>query len=195
MNSFFKRFNLKKNLMTSNYNNILYSRSVLYIFFFLSILNLYYLLANGLTGFIVLFFLVGFLTSFFSKNMIVIMCVALAVTNIFRNGTSMRSSEGFREGVTDSTSVESTEVSDSTITSLKSSDTDSKMKPLMDNSKDSKDPPTFTDSDIDRITKLTTQYEKLLDIQKKMKTSFQEFKEPFLDAKEAVASLKAALKQ
>ena len=192
MNSFFKRFNLKKNLMTSNYNNILYSRSVLYIFFFLSILNLYYLLANGLTGFIVLFFLVGFLTSFFSKNMIVIMCVALAVTNIFRNGTSMRSSEGFREGVTDSTSVEPPEVSDSTIESL---DTDSKMKPLMDNSQGTIDPPTFTDSDIDRITKLTTQYEKLLDIQKKMKTSFQEFKEPFLDAKEAVASLKAALKQ
>ena len=192
MNSFFKRFNLKKNLMTSNYNNILYSRSVLYIFFFLSILNLYYLLANGLTGFIVLFFLVGFLTSFFSKNMIVIMCVALAVTNIFRNGTSMRSSEGFREGVTDSTSVEPPEVSDSTIESL---DTDSKITPLMDNSQGTKDPPTLTDSDIERITKLTTQYEKLLDIQKKMKTGFEEFKEPFLDATEAISALKTALKQ
>ena len=192
MNSFLKKFNLKKNLMTSNYNNILYSRSVLYIFFFLSILNLYYLLANGLTGFIVLFFLVGFLTSFFSKNMIVIMCVALAVTNIFRNGTSMRSSEGFREGVTDSTSVEPPEVSDSTIESL---DTDSKMKPLMDNSQGTKDPQTFTDSDIERITKLTTQYEKLLDIQKKMKTGFEEFKEPFLDATEAISALKTALKQ
>ena len=192
MNSFFKRFNLKKNLMTSNYNNILYSRSVLYIFFFLSILNLYYLLANGLTGFIVLFFLVGFLTSFFSKNMIVIMCVALAVTNIFRNGTSLRSSEGFREGATDSTSVEPPEVSDSTVESL---DTDSKMKPLMDNSQGTKDPQTFTDSDIERITKLTTQYEKLLDIQKKMKTGFEEFKEPFLDATEAISALKTALKQ
>ena len=187
--NYFKKFNFKKNLITSNYNNILYSRTVLYIFFALSILNLYYLLVNGLTGYIVLFFLVGFLTSCFSKNMIVIMCVALAFTNIFRNGTSVRFNEGFIEGVTD-TSTDETENSSDPLSKMKSLMSDSNTK-----SYDSKEVPDFSDADIERMTKLTTQYEKLLDIQKRMKESFQDFKEPLLEAKTAVEGLKDALQR
>ena len=44
---------------------------------------------------VVIMVIVGLLTSFFSKNMVVIMCIALVVTNLLKYGTRLRS-EGFK---------------------------------------------------------------------------------------------------
>ena len=80
--------------MGNNFKFLLYNRIVLYFVFILAIGNLVYLgTSNDLTT-IGIFALVGFLTSFFSKNMIVILCIALVVSAISKYGTSIRVSEG-----------------------------------------------------------------------------------------------------
>jgi hypothetical protein len=45
---------------------------------------------------IVVFILVGILTSFFSKNMLIILFIALTVSNVVKYGTSIRQ-EGFED--------------------------------------------------------------------------------------------------
>ena len=46
---------------------------------------------------IAIFVLVGFMTTFFSKNMIVVLCIALVVTHILKFGIRTVISEGFEE--------------------------------------------------------------------------------------------------
>ena len=87
-----------KSKMGNNFKFLLYNRIVLYFVFILAIGNLVYLgTSNDLTT-IGIFALVGFLTSFFSKNMIVILCIALVVSTISKYGTSVGVSEGMKPG-------------------------------------------------------------------------------------------------
>jgi len=51
---------------------------------------------NDTTG-IVLMCIIGFLTSFFSKNMIVILCVVLTMTNLVKKGMKHVGYEGFED--------------------------------------------------------------------------------------------------
>lgn len=85
----------------TNFRPLLQSRLILYVLFFFSVVTL---LGYGMSGdflFAVIFLIVGFLTSFFSKNMIVILFLALAVTQIIRQGAQPRvsSSESLLEGM------------------------------------------------------------------------------------------------
>jgi len=48
---------------------------------------------------VAVFCLTGFVSSFFSKNMMVVLCIAMAVTNVLRFGSAR--SEGFAEGAKD----------------------------------------------------------------------------------------------
>lgn len=70
----------------TNFQPILQSRLVLYLLFFFSVVTLFGFALNGEFLFAIIFIIVGFLTSFFSKNMIVILFLALAVTNIIIQG-------------------------------------------------------------------------------------------------------------
>jgi len=106
---------------TFDFTNLLKSRVVLYIFFILSIAQLYTysVTADYLSA--VIFLLVGFLVSFFSKNMIVIMCFALSLSYMLKYGESIRNmQEGMTDTMTegnmseeDPTSTEIDETSDS----------------------------------------------------------------------------------
>jgi hypothetical protein len=73
---------------------ILHNRAVLYFVLFLAIANLLILAVGNEYKYISVFFLTGFVTSFFSKNMMVIMCIAMVITNILKFGTDV---EGFKE--------------------------------------------------------------------------------------------------
>ena len=53
--------------------------------------------SNNDTAGIVLMCIIGFLTTFFSKNMIVILCVALTMTNLVKRGMKQVGYEGFEE--------------------------------------------------------------------------------------------------
>jgi hypothetical protein len=93
---FLKKFNY-------NFNPILQNRFVLYFFFFLAFIELLYFLNIGDAMATVVLLLVGFLTSFFSKNMIVVILISLVVTNLIKFGIkrTMEGMEGNNESDTD----------------------------------------------------------------------------------------------
>ena len=88
---FIKSFNMK---------SLLHNKYVLYLIVLASILNIL-LLANGKDfNSVVIFIIVGFLTSFFSKNMIVILLIALLFTHGIKYGNKVIRKEGL-EGLED----------------------------------------------------------------------------------------------
>jgi hypothetical protein len=77
-------------------NGMLHNKVLLYVVFIFSLLNLFLFTNTGNYTSVVVFLLIGFLTSFFSKNMLVILLLSLILTNILKYGSSL--SEGFEEG-------------------------------------------------------------------------------------------------
>uniref|UniRef100_A0A6C0EAX5 Uncharacterized protein n=1 Tax=viral metagenome TaxID=1070528 RepID=A0A6C0EAX5_9ZZZZ len=69
-----------------NFNPILQNKFVLYFLFLLALVQIVYFLNIFDLRSVVFFLIVGFLASFFSKNMIVILFVTLALTNIMKYG-------------------------------------------------------------------------------------------------------------
>jgi len=86
-------FNYKSNI------SILYNKPLLYAFFIIALIQLVYLLQSGNFYFATILLLVGILTRYFSKNMLVIICVALAATNILMLGPNASKNivEGFED--------------------------------------------------------------------------------------------------
>ena len=74
-------------------NNILHNRFILYFILMVSILNIIGFTTSGNLLSPVIFVLVGFLTTFFSKNMLVVLIVPLLITNILNCG-NMSNAEG-----------------------------------------------------------------------------------------------------
>jgi len=83
--------------MKYNFNPVLQNQLVLYLFLFMTLTQVVLFVSNNDTTGIVLMGMVGFLTSFFSKNMIVILCVALTVTNLLKKGMKQIGYEGFED--------------------------------------------------------------------------------------------------
>ena len=78
--------------------NITCNKLVLYFLFILAILNLFtYLMKNNLAA-IILFLILGLGTTYFTKNMVFVLLVAIVVTNIFVN-TNVLQRLGLREGM------------------------------------------------------------------------------------------------
>ena len=83
--------------MKYNFNPVLQNQLVLYLFLFMTLTQIVLFVSNNDTMGIVLMCIVGFLTSFFSKNMIVILCVALTATNVLKRGMKQIGYEGFED--------------------------------------------------------------------------------------------------
>lgn len=107
-----------------DFRNLLKSRIVLYLFFFASIIQLFVFSAMGDYLTVAIFVLMGFLVSFFSKNMIVILCLALTVSNVFKFGLVNNAGQ---EGFTPGTSSPSKKDDDSKKTVLEKSKNDLKL--------------------------------------------------------------------
>ena len=69
---------------------ILYNRFVMYFILVLAIADLLFLAVGGELMLVAIFLLIGFVTSFFSKNMVVIMTISMAIVNIIRFGTGQK---------------------------------------------------------------------------------------------------------
>lgn len=69
-----------------NFNPILQNRFVLYFLFLLALVQIVYFLNIWDLRSVGFFLIVGFLASFFSKNMVVILLITLALTNIMKYG-------------------------------------------------------------------------------------------------------------
>ena len=90
-------FKKAKNFLDTKISNSwLHNVYVLYFIFIIALGNAYYLMASSDWYYLSMFFILGFLVSFFSKNMIVILCIALAATNISKYGIKA-TMEGFQD--------------------------------------------------------------------------------------------------
>jgi hypothetical protein len=78
-------------------NNILHNPIVLYFIFAISLLYLFYFSAVNDYSLVAIFILTGVVTSFFSKNMVVILCISLVVSFLLKHA-GKHALEGFQEG-------------------------------------------------------------------------------------------------
>ena len=127
------KLSTSKNLITANMGKILYSRPILYIILAICLFQLFVFTSIGDYYSAAIFVLVGFLTSFFSKNMLVILVIALVITNILKYGTKVRQ-EGFdgdsetaSSSDSSSSSFDNSNTSNSNISSDSSSDDSASM--------------------------------------------------------------------
>jgi len=99
---------LSKNLKfpnSTNINSILHNKYVLYVFVLMAVIDLMYFASSGDMRSFFTLIIVGFLTSFFSKNMIVIIFLALVFNHILKYGTNVS------EGMDDMSKTESSDIS------------------------------------------------------------------------------------
>jgi len=94
-------------LLNINSKKILNSVILLYIVLFASFADLLYLVSTGAHSNVIIFILIAYVTSIFSKNMTVILITSLAITNIYHLGRSVVLKEGFEEGSNDEDDTES----------------------------------------------------------------------------------------
>jgi hypothetical protein len=84
----------KSQLANPKPNSILYNRVLLYVMVFVALVQLYSYGVSGQFTFLMVFVLVGFLTTFFSKNMVVILVISVVFTALVQAGMSNRRYEG-----------------------------------------------------------------------------------------------------
>jgi hypothetical protein len=77
-----------------NFAPVLRNKIVLYAFLAMTLVQVLFFVNSGDIAAVVTLGLIGFLTSFFSKNMIVIMFVALTVSSILQYGIRANTHEG-----------------------------------------------------------------------------------------------------
>ena len=101
-------------LVPSASGKILTNKWILYFIFIVGIYDVIHFYQRGNSVAVAIFFIVGFLTAFFSKNMIVVIVSAIAVSHIVAYGNKMEGfddkeeeeEEGFEEGAEEDAVVE-----------------------------------------------------------------------------------------
>lgn len=84
-------------LLNMNSKKILNNVPLLYVVLIATISDLLYMVSVGSHFNVIVFILVAYVTSLFSKNMMVILLVALALTNMYDLGKKIVLKEGFEE--------------------------------------------------------------------------------------------------
>lgn len=172
--------------MSKTSQGLIESKIVLYILVALVIVNLYNYSMVGDEIYAGVLVLIGFLTSFFSKNMIVILFTAIAVTNLIRFGMEISDKEGFAgldvDGLTDhltSPSSDNSEPNEDEIKQqLKNIDMEHINKKVQDEVKNMNleetelnQDPGKRDQTIDRLIKSVTSSNMLTQLDKSINTS------------------------
>ena len=90
---------MKSKIKMPKMDQLLNDKNVLYIVFVVAILNLLgYLITNNLEA-VVFFLIVGFLSTYFSKNMIIVLIIAIVTTSIFATTRSPKVIYTTKEGM------------------------------------------------------------------------------------------------
>jgi low affinity Fe/Cu permease len=92
-------FNRVTRMIPSASGKILYNKWILYFIFVVGIYDVVHFYQRGNIMAVAIFFIVGFLTSFFSKNMIVVIVSAIAVSHIVAYGNKMTEGLDEKEGI------------------------------------------------------------------------------------------------
>jgi hypothetical protein len=97
-----------------NFAPVLRNKVVLYAFLAMTLVQVLFFVNNGDMAAVITLGLIGFLTSFFSKNMIVIMFVALTVSSLLQYGIRANTHEGLenKEGEQEPKNEEPAKVED-----------------------------------------------------------------------------------
>ena len=113
---------------------IVHNRYVLYFLAVLAAIDLFYFAMVGDNMSAIIFILVGLLTSFFNKNMILVLTVALVTTHLLKYGTKVAEGLENQDSIEDPKSKEATEESteESTEKSTEKSTKESKSKDTTD---------------------------------------------------------------
>ncbi len=82
-------------LFPSTHGGFLTNKWFLYLVLFSAVVDLFYFYGKGDMYALTIFFIVGFLASFFSKNMVVILILAIVLTHLIKYGKNL--SEGFED--------------------------------------------------------------------------------------------------
>jgi hypothetical protein len=125
-------------MKVSNKNAILHNKYVLYLIFIIALGNLLTLAYTYDYYSASIFVLIGFLTSFFSKNMIVILFIAIAFTNIIKYGAKA-GVEGMSSNDSDENASETDSETDSDEKKTKDTDKKGKLKISEKSKKDTDD--------------------------------------------------------
>jgi hypothetical protein len=80
-----------------NSNSILHNRVLLYALLILALLDLFYLANSRDFTSVTIFILIGLLTSFFCKNMIVILFVSICITHILKYPRSLEGAKNMND--------------------------------------------------------------------------------------------------
>jgi len=96
-------------LLNQSSHKILNNVFLLYVVLFASITDLLYLVSTGAHNNVIIFIMIAYVTSMFSKNMTVILIIALAITNIYHLGRGIILKEGFEEDATEDKTPEEKE--------------------------------------------------------------------------------------
>lgn len=84
-------------LLNMNSKKILNNVALLYVVLIATISDLLYMVSLGSHFNVIIFILVAYVTSLFSKNMMVVLLVALALTNMYDLGKKIVLKEGFED--------------------------------------------------------------------------------------------------
>jgi hypothetical protein len=82
-------------VLPSMQGGFLTNKWILYLVLFSAVFDLFYFYQKGDMYALTIFFIIGFLVSFFSKNMVVVLILAIALTHLIRYGKNL--SEGFED--------------------------------------------------------------------------------------------------
>jgi len=187
-------------------DKVLYNRYVLYFILFLSLGNLYYFVQVEKYNIAALFILVGFITSFFSKNMVVIFTVSLVIANILNGG--FRSYENV-EGMTSSKkNVDTTKGAKNTDSTTVTNSSSMSMTQLVDQmqklsgnfaniKKGSSSSKALTSSNV-ASSSLNTEvilknYKELLTLQNEIKDAMDDVNGPLTKAENIISNMKNQL--
>ena len=147
--------------------NVLHNKYVLYVTVVLVIVNMVGTVIMGDVTTPLIFVIVGFLTTFFSKNMFVVLTMGLVVSNVLKYGATMgyadTVSEGFEDATqneTDSADAESHEIVDTEQYLEKDGSKKESKKESMSNDTDGK-----INSTSKKMESMANQYKKLEGLQ------------------------------
>jgi hypothetical protein len=149
--------------------SILYNRYVLYFVFAIAVGNIVQFMMQQDHISVLLMVVVGLLTSFFSKNMVVIMVVALVVANVLKYGTHLRV-EGFKSDKDEDDEEDDEEEMD--MEDMDEEDMEDMMKEDMEEEEEEEDEEEFTTKKkLEKMTGAGKQIKKVLRGMMKEKSS------------------------
>ena len=154
--------------------SLLYTPAVLYLIVAIALANLFFLLYRGDVRHTMIFILVGVITSFFSKNMIVILTVAIAFTGIAKMvSQGVSSLEGMTDGAEDTENTDAASSSDPDANSA----TEKKKEEFTENMDDEDDE---DDENKESFAELKKDGNELIKVQNKIDEGFKDL-EPYMD--------------